>query len=121
MTKASRGFTLIEVLVGMLVLGLAAAGTAVTMRSVANYVGENATYVDAIAAAQGAMEDLRARRYEEITSGSATSGGFSISWNVQPDTPEAGMKAVAVTASWTWKGEPRSYVLKTVYSKLTRS
>ncbi len=105
----------------MLVAGMAAAATAVTMTASANYIGENATHVEAIGLAQEAMEDLRARRYEEITSGSGTSGGFSISWNVQPDTPEAGMKAVAVTASWTWKGKPRSYVLKTVYSKLTRS
>ena len=117
------GFTLVEVLVGLLVLGLAATATALTMQSAANFVGENAMHVDAIAHAQQTMEGLRSLRYEELSSGSKTSsdGRFSISWDVEDDTPEPGMKSVDVGADWVWKGSPRSYVIRTVYSKITRN
>ena len=119
----SRGFTLVEVLIGLVVLGMAATATALTMQSAANFVGENAMHIDAIAQAQETMEGLRALRYEELASGSKTSadGRFSISWSVQQNTPEEGMKAVDVSANWLWKGRPRSYVISTVYSKITRN
>ncbi len=118
-----RGFTLVEVLIGLLILGIAATATALTMQSAANFVGENKMHVDAIALTQETMEGLRSLRYEEITSGGKMSddGRFSISWDIQPNTPEAGMKAVEVSADWVWKGNPRSYVIKTVYSKITRN
>jgi prepilin-type N-terminal cleavage/methylation domain-containing protein len=118
-----RGFTLIEVLLGLVILGLAATATALTMQSAANFVGENTMHVEAIALAQETMEGLRSIRYEELDSGSKTSddGRYAVSWNVEPDTPEPGMKAVEVSADWTFKGSPRSYVIKTVYSKITRN
>lgn len=121
MTRAGAGFTLVEVLIGLVVVGLAAAATATTMRSAANFVGENATHVEAVALAQAAMEELRTVPYEEIESGGRTSedGRYAISWKVDADSPETGMKAVAVQTGWTWKGEPRSYVLKTVYSRIS--
>ncbi len=121
--KRAGGFTLIEVLVGVVVLGIAATATAVTMQSAANFVGENTMHVEAIGMAQETMEGLRSLRYEEVASGGKASGDgrFSISWDVQPDTPEFGMKAVEVRADWVWKGNPRRYVIKTVYSKITRN
>ncbi len=117
-----RGFTLIEVLVGLLVLGLAAGATAMTMQSTANYLGENRKAVAAISLAQGAMEELRARPYDEISSGTQpmSAEGVSVFWLVSPDTPERGMKKVTVKATWYWKGTPRLYELQTVYSKITR-
>lgn len=121
MTSA-RGFTLVEVLLGLVVLGLAATATAVTMQSSANFVGENAMHVEAMALAQEAMEGLRAVPFETLASGEQTSddGRYSVSWVVDPDTPERGMKAVKLSTNWSWKGEPRSYVLATVYAKITR-
>lgn len=123
MREANAGFTLMEVLVGMVVVGLAASATAVSMQSAANFVGENATHIEAIALAQEAIEDLRALPYEEIESGDRRSddGRIALTWEVEADSPEVGTKSVAVAAGWTWKGEPRRYVLKTVYSRIGRN
>jgi len=117
--KGGRGFTLIEVLVAIVVIGLAATATSKGIQATTNLLGENAFYDEAITNAQQVMEDLRALRYEEMASGSRSSGTYTISWTVAPNTPGPGMKFVTVTASWTWKGQPRSYVLHTVYSKIT--
>jgi prepilin-type N-terminal cleavage/methylation domain-containing protein len=117
--RAAHGFTLIEVLVAIVVIGLAATATSRGIQATTNLLGENAFYDEAITQAQETLEDLRAVRYEDMTSGSRTSGVYTISWTVTPDTPGPGMKFVAVTSAWEWKGEPRSYVLHTVYSKIT--
>ncbi len=120
--STSRGFTLVEILVGVVVLGLAAAAAASGMRSAANMIGENALHGKAIALAQRAMEDLRVLPYDEMRSGAAASDDdlVAVRWTVRPDDPEKGMKLIVVESTWTWKGEPRQYVLKTVYSKVTR-
>ena len=120
--RQQSGFTLIEVLVGLLVLGLAAGATAMTMQSTANYLSENRQAVAAIALAQGVMEEVRAQPFDEIESGSkpANAEGVSVFWLVAADTPEKGMKRVSVKASWFWKGVPRKYELQTVYSRITR-
>jgi prepilin-type N-terminal cleavage/methylation domain-containing protein len=120
--RSTRGFTLIEVLLGLVVLGLAATATAVTMQSSANFVGENAMHVESMALAQEAMEGLRAMPFEDLVSGNRTSddGRYGVAWVVEADTPEQGMKTVRLSTNWTWKGEPRAYVLTTVYSKISR-
>lgn len=119
--SSPSAFTLVEVLVGIVVLGLAAAVAATSLQSAASMVGENTLHGEAIALAQEAMEDLRAQPYEAMTSGGrvSESGVISVRWDVRANDPEQGMKMVVVSSSWTWKGEPRSYVLRTAYSKIT--
>ena len=121
-TPRAAGFTLIEILVGIAVLGLASAAAAVVMRVASDMIGENSLHGKAIARAQEAMEDLRMLPYDDMQSGDGASddGVIAVHWEVRPNDPEKGMKMVVVSAVWTWKGAPRSYVLKTVYSKVTR-
>ena len=121
--RAESGFTIVEVIVAMFLMGVVGAAVTSSMVFTSNIVGENTLYGDAVARAQKALEDLRTLAYDDITSGSETSpdGRFSIVRLVHDDTPETGMKLIDVTVSWTWKGQARSYVLHTVYTQITKS
>lgn len=123
MRHDESGFTLIEVLVAVVILGLAAAATASSFRGTTNLLGENSLHEQAIGAAQAAVEDLRTIPFEKIESGTETSddGLFLITTEVIDGSPEPGMKRIIVTTSWEWKGEARSYELQTIYSRLTKS
>lgn len=113
-----RGFTLIEVLVAIVVIGLAASATANGMRATTNLLGENSLQGEAITLAQGAMEDLRTLRYEDIGNGSRAEGVYTVAWTALANNPETGMKFITVTTSWQWKGQPRSFKIETIYSKI---
>lgn len=114
------GFTIIEVLVAILVVGLAATATAMGMRATTNHLGSNELHARAIALTQAAVEDLRTVRYADMVSGSTSSGdGFATVWNVEEDNPAPAMKLVSVTTSWYWRGIPQKYKIQTVYSQVT--
>ncbi len=119
--KEQKGFTLIEVLVAIVVIGLAATATANGMRATTNLLGENSLQGEAITLAQEAVEDLRTVRYEDIANGSRTTadGIYTVTWTALTNNPEIGMKFITVTTAWKWKGQPRSFVLETIYSKIT--
>lgn len=121
--RGEGGFTIAEVVVAMFVMGVVGAAVASSMVFTSNLVGENTLAAEAIAQAQKAIEDLRTLAYDDIASGSGTSpdGRFTIARQVHEDNPEAGMKLIDVTVSWTWKGQARTYVLHTVYTQITKS
>jgi prepilin-type N-terminal cleavage/methylation domain-containing protein len=123
MTRSQSGFTLIEVLVAVVVLGLAAAATASGFRSTTSFLGDNALHAEAVTLAQRAVEDLRTIPFEQIDDGARESedGTYLLTTEVTPDFPERGMKKIVVTVSWDWKGEVRSYALQTVYSRVTKN
>lgn len=118
-----NGFTIMEVLVAMFLATLIGAAITSSLVFTSNVVGENTLEAEAITHAQKALEDLRTYAYDDIASGSETSpdGRFTIAREVWPDTPESGMKRIDVTVSWSWKGQARTYVLHTVYTRVTKS
>lgn len=102
--RSSRGFTLIEIVVAIVMLAfgvLASASlTAALMRS--NRGVTNRTR--AIETLRLKVEDLQSQRYSEIVTGNdtATIGGitYSRAWTVTPNVPIANLKTVTLTVTW---------------------
>jgi prepilin-type N-terminal cleavage/methylation domain-containing protein len=120
--RARGGFTLVEVLVAVVIIGLVGAATASSLSSTTNLLGENSHYLTAAALAQATIEDLRAVPYDEMRDEVRESddGLYVLTTKVVDDSPEPGLKEISVTASWEWKGQPRSYELHTVYMQPTK-
>ena len=119
---SARGNSILEVLMAMIVTGIAATAATGGVVATTNLLGENTRYHDAIVLAQQTLERTRTIAYEDIESSTTSAnGGFTVTNTVLPDTPEVGMKQITVNVSWTWKGNARSYVLRTVFGELTKS
>lgn len=123
MRPGESGFTIMEVLVTIVVLSLAAFASGTCFTSTTNLLGDNALQDEAVVLTQGVVEGLRTIPYEEIESGTEESedGTFLLTTEVTDDYPERGMKMISVTASWKWKGTPQDYELQTIYSRLTKN
>jgi prepilin-type N-terminal cleavage/methylation domain-containing protein len=118
----NAGNSMLEVMMAMVVTGIAATAATGGFVSTTNLLGENTLYHDAMALAQQSLERTRTIPYDEIVSGTqSASGGYTVTKTVLDSTPEVGMKHITVTVSWTWKGKPRTYALRTVFGELTKS
>lgn len=120
---SERGNSLAEVMVCVVIVTLVATATTKGMVFTTEVVGENTLHQEAIVLAQQTVERLRTTSYSTIESATNTSanGRYQIVRTVTENAPEAGMKQITVKVSWTWKGQPRSYELATIFAKLTKS
>jgi Tfp pilus assembly protein PilV len=114
------GFSLLDVLVGMVILALALFSALALASNNARLVSANQNVAAASLLAQNKMEELRNATYASLATGADTgtltpqgaSGGiFSRSWTVTNNSPMAGMKTVVVTVSWSQWGDTKTYVL----------
>lgn len=118
----NKGNSILEVLMAMIVTGIAATAATGGVVSTTNLLGENTCYHDAIVLAQQSLERTRTVSYGDIVSGTSTAtGGYTITKTVIDEYPEVGMKQITVAVTWTWKGQARSYTLRTVFGELTKS
>jgi prepilin-type N-terminal cleavage/methylation domain-containing protein len=122
MRRPEAGFTLVEVLVAVVIVGLVGAATAQSFQVTTSLLSANQRHLDAAVLAQEEIENLRTIPYGQIKNAVRQSddGKFVVTTEVLENTPDPGLKQITVTAAWNWKGEPRSYALHSVYSKLTR-
>ncbi|MBM4258983.1 MAG: type II secretion system protein [Deltaproteobacteria bacterium] len=126
MKLSQSGFTLIEVLVGMVIFAISSLAVAMLMVNHTQLVSLNSQSSEAIALAQDKLEDLRTMNYTDLASNSAPpvtkkGVGYTTSWTVQQNTPATNMTTLTVTVAWNHKGVAKNYVAKSIFSSVTPS
>jgi Tfp pilus assembly protein PilV len=92
-----RGISLVEILVALTILAGALLSLASAAGLASRQVLSGRTDVNAWAASQSRAEDLMARDFDTISSGSATMHGFPMTWTVSGTNP----KKVLLEVDWT--------------------
>jgi Tfp pilus assembly protein PilV len=114
------GFSLLDVLVGVVILALALFSALALASNNARLVSANQNVAAASLLAQNKMEELRNSTYSSLVSGNdsgtlnaqgAAGGIFHRSWTVTANSPMVGMKTLLVTITWSQFGESKTYVL----------
>lgn len=123
MRRRSAGFSLVEVLVAMVVFMISAAAVSSLMFHSTQAVSRSNYQSQAVVCAQSWLEDLRRYAYDDIETHSGESCAndgieFDVEWNVNEDEPGDGMKTIALTVSWSEKGEAKSYEIQTIYTEV---
>jgi prepilin-type N-terminal cleavage/methylation domain-containing protein len=122
--QSTKGFSLIEVLVAMVIFSIASLALSQLMVSSTKLVSENGLASEAITLAQETLEDLRTVRFTNMTNGSASvvseKGGatFNVVWTVTNNSPETGMNRVVVTVTWNHQGVPKSYEAQSIFANV---
>ena len=113
-TKVSRGFSLVEVMVAITIIGVGVLSLAslfpIAMRKVSHGDLESrATFH-----AQSKIEELKRMPWVQLVNSAAADtleNSFARSWTVQEDIPATGMKTVSVDVTWSDGKGPRSVLL----------
>ena len=115
-----RGYSLVEVMIGMTVLMIAIAGAFYMSFNLARQHQTIQYLATASNLAEYKLEELRNANFDEILSGNdggtlddlgQSPGRYTRSWSVVDDTPTAGLKTVTVTVNWDQWGVTRQYQL----------
>lgn len=107
--RAPSGFTLLEVMIALLILGIGLLGLGslqiVAIRS--NAVSSEMTYATMLS--ESRLEAFRNLDYDAVSSGSETVAAdtetkgiaYNLQWTVNDDTPGTDMKTIVLTVTWT--------------------
>jgi prepilin-type N-terminal cleavage/methylation domain-containing protein len=110
--KRKDGFTLIEVVIGVVLVALAFAGSMSLMAGMIRANAFSARMSTAVSLAQAAIDDLMEEQYDNVVSGGDTVDIYNRRWTV---TTSAGFKDVNVTVTWpTIDGQTRRVALNTM-------
>ncbi len=82
MITSTKGFTLVELTVALMVLTVGVISLASTMTLTTNMIGRSQRYAEAAALAAEKMEILRTQDCETLTSGSESNGDRQVEWRV---------------------------------------
>lgn len=94
----AAGFTLLEILVALVILGVGILGLSANAALVSSLVGDGSRLTLAATVATSRLEQLRARPCASITSGTATTRGIEERWSVGP----MGTSALEIEISVTY-------------------
>jgi type IV pilus assembly protein PilV len=123
--RNSRGFTLIEVLVGLVVLLLGLLGALVGVVAVADHNLMNNLRNEAIKLAQEEMENTRNESYAGLVSGSFDlptvqrdfrkgQVAFQVRREISTSASTSLVKKIGITVRWVYRGATHSYVLESI-------
>lgn len=115
---AGRGFTLVELMVAILLIGVGLMGLAALSTTVTRSNVQSTALTTASALAQERVERFRSESYATIANGSDTRQvdgvTYTRTWTVVADDPAPGLKTITVTVRWILRGVSRSTVLRTI-------
>jgi type IV pilus assembly protein PilV len=116
--RRSAGFTLVEVIVAIVLLGVGLMGMAALSTTVTRANVQSSSLTTATALAQERAERLRTEDYDALASGNDSrvvdNVTYTRSWVVTADDPEPGLKTVAIAVSWTTRGTTHTTRLTTI-------
>ncbi|MFN2433178.1 MAG: prepilin-type N-terminal cleavage/methylation domain-containing protein [Gemmatimonadota bacterium] len=116
--RPSRGFTLVEIMVAILLVGVGLMGLAAISTTVSRANAQSGTLTAATGLAQERVERFRTDAFASIANGSDTRDldgvRYTRTWTVTNDVPAVGLKTIVVTVSWTSRGQTRSTSLRTI-------
>lgn len=105
--QGKKGFTLIEVIIASLVVGIVSAATVSALYTVLQSNHNNRLLMEGTELAQSKMEELFSAGYNAAVSGSDTAASFQRTWTVAPMLSDT--KSVNVVVAWTdARGYPHS-------------
>ena len=116
--SADSGYSLIEVLIGMMILSIAIGSAFSLSVQVNRTMLSNQRVTAASNLCEYKLEELRNIQYDLILTDSDSGtmdafgnspGGFSRSWVVATDSPETGLKTITVVVSWSQWNVTRTY------------
>jgi type IV pilus assembly protein PilV len=114
----AAGFTLVEVIVAIVLLGVGLMGLAALSTTVTRANVQSSSLTTATALAQERAERLRTQDYDAVVSGGDTrmvdNVAYTRSWTVTTDDPAPGLKTVAIAVSWTTRGVTHTTRLSTI-------
>lgn len=117
------GFTLIEMMVAIILIGVGLMGLAALSSTVTRANVQSSALTSASALAQEKIEGFRSMPYASIGAGDSTDVrtldgiGYSRRWSVQTDQPAADLKTISVAVSWTSRGKTHTTTLSTIRGK----
>ena len=126
--KSRRGYSLIEVMIGMIILGVCLASSFALSATNARLIEKNQNLAAAANLAEYKLEDLRNRSFDSIVAGSdgpmsstgSGSGIFTRAWTVTEGAPaffSTDLKTVTVVVSWNQWGSTHSFSLTGVIKR----
>lgn len=109
--RARQGFTLVELMVSVVLIGVGLAGLVATSSAVSRMMGGSIREYTASTVAASRFEQLRASQCASIVSGTASTFGVTESWRVTKINPHT----FDVTDSLTFVPGSRRAVVKQSY------
>ncbi|MGR5069946.1 type IV pilus modification PilV family protein [Vibrio alfacsensis] len=130
MISKQQGFSLIEILISFLLLGVGALG----LTTLQIYMERKSDYaiqsMEALRLAENQLEWFRTRgasaalstistaSFASISTGSSVIGSYTVQWDVPAATVSGSLKTITITSSWQDRtGETQSVELKTMISR----
>ncbi len=98
--RNARGFSIVELLVAITIIAIGVLAVAGLMPLARRSTIQSGDVTRAIEYAQQKMEELKNLEYEEVISGSDSTGIFRRSWIVDEDIPMEDMKRITTKVTW---------------------